>query len=287
MELHRHTVWEANKKYVEVHNENADKHGFTLAMNEFSDQESHEFALVHNGYKMCLKQNSTAKIFGATGLEVPSEVDWRKQGYVTGIKNQGQCGSCWSFSATGSLEGQWFKKTGQLIPLSEQNLCDCSRSFGNHGCEGGLMDNAFRYIESNKGIDTESSYPYLAHDESKCRYTEANKGASDTGFVDVAQEDENALMEAVGSIGPISVAIDAGHQSFQMYRSGVYYEPACSQTKLDHGVLAVGYGTYNGQAYWLVKNSWGTGWGMSGYIMMARNRENNCGIATQASYPTV
>ena len=284
-ELHRHTVWQSNKKYMEVHNENADKHGFTLGMNEFADLETHEFAEVYNGYLMS-ERNVTSE-FTVTGLEVPSQVDWRQQGYVTGIKNQGQCGSCWSFSATGSLEGQWFKKTGRLISLSEQNLCDCSRNYGNHGCKGGLMDAAFRYIAANKGIDTESSYPYLARDERTCRYTAANKGAEDSTYRDISRGNENALMEAAGSIGPISVAIDASHRSFQMYRSGVYYERECSSSRLDHGVLVVGYGTYGGQAYWLVKNSWGTNWGMNGYIMMARNRQNNCGIATQASYPIV
>jgi len=148
------------------------------------------------------------------------------------------------------------------------------------------MDNAFRYIEHNNGIDTEASYPYLARNE-RCRFNPSNVGATDTGYVDIARDDENALQEASATIGPISVAIDAGHSSFQMYRRGVYYEPSCSSTRLDHGVLVVGYGTYEGEPYWLVKNSWGTEWGMEGYIMMSRNRNNNCGIATQASYPKV
>lgn len=284
-ELRRHTIWQANKKFIDEHNANSEKFGYVLEMNKFGDLDPAEFASIYNGYRGRPTTNTTAT-FVATGASLPDQVDWRTKGCVTGVKNQGQCGSCWAFSATGSLEGQHQLKTGQLVSLSEQNLVDCSDSYGNHGCQGGLMDNAFRYIEHNNGIDTEASYPYLARNE-RCRFNPSNVGATDTGYVDIARDDENALQEASATIGPISVAIDAGHSSFQMYRRGVYYEPSCSSTRLDHGVLVVGYGTYNGEPYWLVKNSWGTEWGMEGYIMMSRNRNNNCGIATQASYPKV
>ncbi len=255
-------------------------------MNQFADLENHEFVSMMNGYKGCHHSNST-KVF-QPDLSVPkaATVDWRTKGAVTEVKNQGQCGSCWAFSTTGSLEGQHFLKNNELVSLSEQNLVDCSGKEGNQGCNGGLMDQAFKYIKENGGIDTEESYPYKAHDGS-CHYNPANSGATDTGYVDVKREDETALMQAVQQIGPISVAIDASHTSFQLYRSGVYYERECSETRLDHGVLAVGFGTESGQDYWLVKNSWGTSWGMDGYINMSRNKNNNCGIATQASYPTV
>lgn len=148
------------------------------------------------------------------------------------------------------------------------------------------MDSAFRYIKANGGIDTEESYPYRAHNE-RCTFKSSNVGATLSSYVDVAHKDEDALMKASTDIGPISVAIDASHHSYQLYHSGVYYERECSSTKLDHGVLVVGYGTDGGSDYWIVKNSWGTSWGMEGYIHMARNRDNNCGIATQASYPVV
>jgi len=220
-------------------------------------------------------------------VDAPTSVDWRKQGAVTPVKNQGQCGSCWSFSATGSTEGATFLKKGNLPSLSEQNLVDCSTAQGNQGCNGGLMDQAFQYIISNRGIDTEASYPYTATGPNACQYNAANSAATLTSFQDVASGNENALQAAVAQ-QPTSVAIDASQQSFQLYSGGVYNEPACSSTQLDHGVLAVGYGAdASNTAYWIVKNSWGASWGLQGYILMSRNLNNQCGIATAASYPIV
>eukprot|EP00731_Ephydatia_muelleri_P027451 Em0019g324a len=286
-ELRRHIIWQANKKHVDEHNQHVDVFGYTLAMNVFGDLESSEFKKMYNGFRPELKRGKAARVFSATGnVKLPATVDWRDKGVVTDVKNQGQCGSCWAFSTTGSLEGQHALKTGNLVSLSEQQLVDCSTSYGNNGCNGGLMDNAFSYIQSNGGDDTESSYPYEARDD-VCRFDPSNVGATDTGFVDVTSGDESALQAAVANVGPISIAIDASHTSFQLYSSGVYNEPACSSTQLDHGVLAIGYGTDSGSDYWLVKNSWGTSWGQEGYIWMSRNDGNQCGIASMASYPTV
>jgi cathepsin L len=286
-ELVRRSIWEKNLDYINQHNLEADRgvHTFWLGMNEYGDMTNEEFVRTMNGYR---PQNKTrgATYMPPSHVTLPDTVDWRKEGYVTDIKNQGQCGSCWAFSSTGSLEGQTFKKVGKLPSLSEQNLVDCSKKQGNQGCEGGLMDQAFTYIKENKGIDTEASYPYKGIDES-CHFDAKNVGATDTGFTDIKSKSESDLQSAVATVGPISVAIDASHMSFQLYRSGVYHSFFCSQTRLDHGVLAVGYGTDNGKDYWLVKNSWGKSWGMDGYIMMSRNRNNNCGIATSASYPMV
>jgi len=147
------------------------------------------------------------------------------------------------------------------------------------------MDNAFKYVIANKGIDTETAYPYEVR-QGTCRFTTANIGATITGFKDISAGSEAALVTAI-NMQPVSVAIDASHNSFQLYKSGVYYESACSSSRLDHGVLAIGYGTDDttGADFYLVKNSWGTSWGTAGYIQMARNRANNCGIATSASYP--
>jgi len=287
-EMVRRQIWEEHRDYIQQHNAMYARgdSSFYLGENQYMDMHHDEFLSVMNGYQGRPGVSNSLVFEGSPDLEVNETVDWRKLGYVTEIKNQLQCGSCWAFSTTGSLEGQWFKKTGKLVSLSEQNLVDCSRKQGNQGCEGGLMDNAFKYIKENKGIDTEASYPYKGRNE-QCQFSASNVGANDTGFVDVKSKSEDALKQAVGSVGPVSVAIDASHLSFQLYAGGVYHNWFCSQTKLDHGVLAVGYGNYQGKDYWMVKNSWGTTWGMLGYIMMSRNRDNNCGIATQASYPTV
>jgi len=291
-ETSRRAIWEANVAKIRKHNLEADLgvHTYTMKMNAFGDLTHEEFKKQMNGFKMSAKVDKSEfdhhTFIAAAHVTLPAAVDWRKEGYVTPVKDQGQCGSCWAFSATGSLEGQTMAKTKKLISLSEQNLVDCSGKFGNMGCDGGLMDSSFQYIKANKGIDTEKSYPYEAVD-GKCRFKAANVGATDTGFVDIKSKNETDLQNAIATIGPISVAIDASQDSFQFYSSGVYNEPDCSETELDHGVLAVGYDTKGSQAYYIVKNSWGTSWGQEGYIWMSRNKKNQCGIATMASYPLV
>lgn len=288
-DITRFAIWLNNWKKVAQHNLETElkKHSYTMGVNKYSDLTNQEITDTMNGFLGEKKVNTTGrKVFANSySRKLPEQVDWRKEGYVTEVKDQGQCGSCWSFSATGSLEGQHFKKVGKLVSLSEQNLVDCSGSYGNMGCEGGLMDDAFQYIKA-KGVDTEESYPYVAA-QGSCRYSKENVGARDTGFTDIPRGDERALKEAVATVGPVSVAIDASNFSFQLYRGGIYNEPDCSSDSLDHGVLVVGYGSENGQDFWIVKNSWGPSWGENGYIRMSRNKNNQCGIATSASYPDV
>jgi len=293
-EQHRRGIFESNVKYIQKHNIDAalGKHTYTLKINKFADMTNAEFVKTVNGFNMTKKMESKSSIdkhafLKPSNFKRPDSVDWRTQGYVTPIKDQGQCGSCWAFSAIASLEGQHFKAAAKLVSLSEQNLVDCSYPQGNMGCDGGWMDQAFTYIKVNQGVDTETSYPYEAQD-GDCRFKAANVGATDTGFTDITSGDEDALTDAIASVGPISVAIDAGETSFQFYSSGIYSDPDCSPTDLDHGVTAVGYGSQGtGQDYYIVKNSWGTSWGDQGYILMARNQNNMCGIATAASYPLV
>ncbi|CAF3786403.1 unnamed protein product [Rotaria sp. Silwood1] len=286
----RRNIWEANVAKIHQHNLEADIgiHTYTLGMNRFGDLTHEEFKQQMNGLKITNKTNKFDRhtFLAPSHVAIPDAIDWRKEGYVTPVKDQGQCGSCWAFSATGSLEGQHFAKTKQLVSLSEQNLVDCSGKFGNMGCNGGLMDSAFQYIKANKGVDTEESYPYEARD-GKCRFKKADVGATDTGFIDIKAQNETDLQMAIGTVGPISAAIDATQPSFQFYKSGVYDEPNCSSTQLCHGVLAVGYDTDGKHEYYIVKNSWGTSWGNEGYIWMSRNKKNQCGIATMASYPLV
>jgi len=282
-EVYRYNIFKSNLYFV--NNWDAEARGFEVGINTYADLSVDEFASIYNGFNMTAAMQQKRNYVDVEVDQVlADDVDWRKQGAVTGVKNQGQCGSCWSFSATGSMEAAHFFATKQLVSLSEQNLVDCSTKEGNQGCQGGWMDSAFKYVISNHGVDTEESYRYTATGPNACKFSAANIGATIASYTDIPRGNEAALQAAVAQ-RPVSVAIDASHSSFQLYKSGVYYEPACSSTNLDHGVLAIGYGTDGTAAYWIVKNSWGTGWGMQGYINMSRNRNNNCGIATVASYP--
>jgi cathepsin L len=288
-DLLRRQIFAKNVRLVIHHNIEADLglHSFRLGVNQFADLTNTEFQTL-NGYTGEHKTHSPDGEFRPSFRDLPATVDWRTKGLVTPVKNQAQCGSCWAFSAIASLEGQHANATGKLVSLSEQQLVDCSQAEGNQGCNGGLMDQAFTYIKKNQGVDTEASYPYEGTDGT-CRFKKANVGATLTGFKDIPTGDENALKEASATIGPISVAIDASSFWFQLYFGGIYDHADCKNgaADLDHGVTVVGYGTENGKDYWLVKNSWGGTWGEKGYIRMVRNKSNQCGIATQASYPLV
>jgi cathepsin L len=277
--LARYRTFKANLDFINTHN--SKNLSFTVAMNKFGDLSVEEFSKFYLG----TKYTATGPMRKSPPHALPATWNWNTRGAVTPIKNQGQCGSCWSFSTTGSTEGCHFIATKQLVSLSEQNLMDCSTSQGNQGCDGGLMTQAMDYIIQNKGIDTEKSYPYTAEDGT-CHYSVANRGATLKSYTNVNTGDENDLQAKV-YLGPTSVAIDASQSSFQFYNSGVYSDPDCSTSQLDHGVLAVGWGTdaTANQAYWIVKNSWGTDWGLKGFIWMARNDGNMCGIATMATLP--
>lgn len=272
-EFYRKRIFANNLEFIFNHNRQyyAGLKSYTVAVNNFTDLSNKEFRAIMNGLQYVATSLKSSEMVhedeAISGL--PDTVDWTTKGVVTPIKNQEDCGSCWAFSAVASIEGQHALKTGKLVSLSEQNLVDCSTPEGNDGCDGGLQDSAFQYVIKNHGIDTEQSYQYKAVDES-CRFNSKTVGATISSYVDVKTGSEAALQTAVANIGPISVGIDASQNSFQFYSSGVYDEPNCSTSVLDHGVTAVGYGTDKGIPYWKVKNSWGTGWGISGYILMSR-----------------
>jgi len=278
--FHRYNAFKWNMDYVEQWNSKGSE--TVLGMTNMADLTNEEYQKIYLGAKRDL--SATYVSLNEPPTTTADTVDWRTSGAVTGVKNQGQCGSCWSFGSTGTIEGAYKIKTGKLVSLSEQNLMDCSVSYGNQGCNGGLGANALRYVAANKGIDTESAYPYTAK-QGTCRYSAANIGATITSYKAVGAGSESSLVTALNS-QPVDVAIDASRNSFQLYKSGIYYESACSSSRLDHEVLAVGYGSNGGTNgdYYIVKNSWGTSWGTAGYIQMSRNRNNNCGIATDAVY---
>ena len=280
----RYYIFKDNYKYIQEH-KNKNK-TYNIGINNFTDVSRNEFKSIYlKGLKKTY--NPTKKTYHHyDNVYIPSSIDWRANGLVTNVKDQGQCGSCWAFSAVGTIEGQHAKKTGNLVSLSEQNLVDCSYSYGDEGCGGGWPSSAMEYVIKNKGIDTEDSYSYEAEDDS-CRYNKTNSGATVKDVIYVPSDNITLLYHAIATVGPISVAIDA-EGDFQMYSSGIYETTECSDEYLDHAVLVVGYGiSSNGKKFYIVKNSWGVDWGMDGYIYYSADIVNMCGIANNATYPKV
>lgn len=285
----RRAVWERNLRSVIQHNQEASagKHSFTMGLNHLSDLTTEE---INEGMNR-LRLEEPHSVRNASFEEMrswstPGRVDWREQGLVSPVQNQGQCGSCWAFSSLGALEGQIVKRTGVLVPLSPQNLLDCSGREGNQGCRGGSITKSYSYVIRNGGVDSESFYPY-EHKTGICRYSVKGKAGSCSSFRLLPQGDEKTLQAAVASVGPVAVAINAKLPSFHLYWGGLYNVPNCNSKLVNHAVLVVGYGTSGGQDFWLVKNSWGTTWGEKGFIRIARNKKNLCGIASFAVYPTL
>lgn len=284
-----------NDDTIETHN--AKNMSYTLGHNKFSHMSYEEWkAYVRLGLD---RPDPTLKadfIHDAPAdlSSLASSIDWTTLGAVTPVKDQGQCGSCWSFSTTGSIEGAYYNKYGVLKSFSEQNFVDCdtlSNGGRDHGCNGGLMDNAFSWAKKNGGVCYEADYPYVSGTTQKagtCNQSKCTKDAKSApaSYVDVTKNSDSALMSAI-NIGPVSVAIEADQAAFQLYKSGVF-TGTCG-TNLDHGVLAVGYGTLNGVDYYKVKNSWGISWGDNGFILLQRGvsqKEGQCGILSgPPSYP--
>jgi len=313
--MERLKIWWSNHERIEAHNHQDTKPTYTLGHNEYSDPSHDEFAQRFRLGKYSrtpeLAKEKTQRLVGISSeanaktarrrhlndvdvdprlpLRAPDYVNWVTLGGVTPVKNQGACGSCWAFSTTGSLEGAKFVKTGELVSLSEQNLLDCDHQ--DLGCNGGLMDDAFKFDEKNGGLCSEDDYPYTAKQAKECNPMKCEDvpGSEVTAFHDVPAGEVDTMLRAL-AMQPVSVAIQADQFAFQFYKGGVLTAKCGEQ--LDHGVLAVGYGSdlETNEPYFLVKNSWGETWGEHGFIRLSRNSENEngmCGILKMASYPEV
>lgn len=282
-----------NDDLIETHNKG--NHTYTLGHNQFSHMTVEEW---REHVKLGLKKDTEMKgefVHNAPAnmMAVPSSIDWVEKGAVTPVKDQGQCGSCWSFSSTGAMEGAYYLKYGNLISLSEQNFVDCDKrenGGSDMGCHGGLMDNAFDWAKKWGGVCTEDAYPYTSgttKERGTCK-TDCQKYAAPKSHTDVQKNSDSAMMSALAQ-QPVSIAIEADQPAFQLYKSGVF--TADCGTNLDHGVLAVGYGTLDGVDYYKVKNSWGPTWGQDGYILLARGvsqKEGQCGMLSgPPSYPNL
>ncbi|CAN6204589.1 unnamed protein product [Urochloa humidicola] len=259
---------------------------YRLGINRFADMSWEEFRATRLG----AAQNCSATLAGNHRMRataaLPETKDWREDGIVSPVKNQGHCGSCWTFSTTGALEAAYTQATGKPISLSEQQLVDCAGPYNNFGCNGGLPSQAFEYIKYNGGLDTEESYPYQGVN-GVCHFKAANVGVKVLDSVNITLGAEDELKDAVGLVRPVSVAFEVIN-GFRLYKSGVYTSDHCGTSPMDvnHAVVAVGYGVENGVPYWLIKNSWGADWGDEGYFKMEMGK-NMCGVATCASYPVV
>jgi C1A family cysteine protease len=274
----RFALW--NKAYDYVQDHNSKGLSWTAGTNQFADLSDEEFNALHLGFDFD-SNRAQENVQVLDESDVPNDIDWREKGAVTKIDDQGNCGSCYTFSSAAALEGLYFIKKGTLVKLSKQQLLDCTSSYGNQGCNGGLMDNCFKYTQS-KGIEKDTDYLYKGK-VGTCAYNATKAVYKNTGFADVTKNNYKQLQAALTK-QPVSVAVQADQNAFKSYTSGIL--SANCGTSLDHAILAVGYASN----YWIVKNSWGTSWGEQGYIRIASGTQNNgagvCGINAQASYPT-
>lgn len=252
----------------------------TYGITKYTDWTKEEFSSRH-GYRPDLKNENELPFVKAVipDVDLPIEFDWRNKGAVTPVKNQGLCGSCWAFSVTGNVEGQYAIKHGKLLEFSEQELVDCDKV--DEGCNGGLMDNAYRVIEKLGGLESESDYPYEGSDDT-CHFDVNRVEVQLTGAVNISHN-ETDMAKWLMANGPISIAINANAMQFYMGGVSHPFKVLCNPNNLDHGVVIVGYGVHTYKLfnktmpYWIVKNSWGQSWGEQGYYRVYRG-DGTCGV---------
>ncbi|KAL2090140.1 hypothetical protein ACEWY4_014828 [Coilia grayii] len=277
--VNRREVWEGNYQLIQAHNQRytQGQETYDMAMNGFGDLTEEEFVERAQSPLPARHLRSTPLMLSASELREAasrlniSSIDYRDMGYIT----PGLCGSCWAYSATGALEAQWKRRSGRLVPLSKQQLVDCSQPTGNKGCIGGRPSLAYTYVIQNGGIQAEETYPYEMR-EAGCRANRSLNVVSVKDWKYVPPANEQALEDAVATIGPVAVVIDTTTRNFQFYRRGVFYDPKCSIWKQAHAVLLVGFGSEGSQEYWTIKNSWGVNWGEKGYMRLTKNQGLHC-----------
>jgi len=271
-----------NTMHIESHNEKFHKgeETYTLSHNHFSDMDIDEFQRTITTLQVPPEHelaNVTSYKVSASFRTAPmGGCDWRS--YLPPVKNQGSCGSCYAFGSLVPVEAKLYQR-GDKTPLSEQQIVDCSSPHGNNGCNGGFMTNVYNYMLSAKGVASEASYAYNGKQNGCGAGGKTHKGCIQRFM---AVNNEAAMTDALHKVGPIAVAVQAGVRSFQMYSTGVYTDKACGATGIDHAVAVVGYGSQNGQNYYIVRNSWGTGWGEGGYMKMI---PSICQVTKYGYYP--
>merc|ERR1712018_169 len=310
-ESRRFNIFKENKAFVERHNRDYQLglETYTVGINKFADLTNDEFhaqylGLTQDSTNASIRLNYQCPVQFADNGNTPASVDWRTTANpqntvaVTSVKDQGSCGSCWSFGGAAAFEGAQCLSGNQdcttWTGASEQELVDCGGSnnsalgaYYDMACNGGWIDNALYYVLQTGYIDGYDNYPYVSGQTKKagnCVANPDNSVGSISNCGATTKNSEAELTSALAQVGAVGIAIDAGGIGFQLYSGGVYVSNTCSSSRLNHAVTAVGYGNLDGQDYFTVKNSWGTVWGDQGYILMAANRNNQCGVAATPAY---
>ncbi|XP_023165114.2 cathepsin L1 [Drosophila hydei] len=288
----RESIFVATKSLVDLNNRHSSS--YKLSLNAFADMTRKELSSLL-GSKLSVEGETLTKGHinflpapQPSDANLPESFDWREKGGVTPPGHQGSCGACWAFSATGSLEGHLFRRTGVLVPLSQQNLLDCSDAYGSNGCDGGFQEYGFEYIRDH-GVTLANKYPYVQK-ALDCKRNDTTTFPGDSivkirDYARIKAGDQQTMKQVIATLGPLACSVNASPTSFQQYSGGIYDDEECNKEEVNHAVVVVGYGSENGRDYWIVKNSYSENWGEGGFFRLLSNPSNFCGIASECSYP--